>query len=321
MCHSRFKIIRAQTSVAEEVGPCNDAKDLQALLDPVNERCCDEPEDDCSSGVPSTCDADCGAVLLPFRAACADFLKIPMNAGMKNLIDQAANGCRVRPGVGARPPPPPGPCEPNPCKNGGWCRLPAASGAGPPGGGHRLLQKGADSDFTCTCAAGFSGADCSSGSPEEPWCHMVLPSLPDTLANWLDPTSLTTLFTVTGDLFDQASAIDWTYTYPSPYCDIPDRRPAAHAGQTVYLPRPFEIYSDTWDETNCGRINDWISLPDDVFDEFGNPRGVNQSNPENRAILQADRQSACAAVGCSWGYDYQDCSDYHGYSREECGAL
>ena len=166
---------------AVELGPCENFADLQTLLPLVNERCCDEPEDDCSSGVPSTCDADCGAVLLPFRAACADFLKMPMNAGMKNLIDQAANGCRVRPGVGARPPPPPGPCEPNPCKNGGWCRLPAASGAGLPGGGHRLLQKGADSDFTCTCAAGFSGADCSSGSPEEPWCHMVLPSLPDTV--------------------------------------------------------------------------------------------------------------------------------------------
>ena len=136
---------------AVELGPCENFADLQTLVEPVNERCCDEPEDDCSSGVPSTCDADCGAVLLPFRAACADFLKVPMNAGMKNLIDQAADGCRVRPGVSARPPPPPGPCEPNPCKNGGTCNDIVAP---------KSLGEGVNRGFTCSCKAGWRWPRC-----------------------------------------------------------------------------------------------------------------------------------------------------------------
>ena len=56
---------------------CDDFGQLQSLLGPVNEACCTGAVD-CSSGMPDICDATCGATLLPFRASCADFLKLPM---------------------------------------------------------------------------------------------------------------------------------------------------------------------------------------------------------------------------------------------------
>ena len=41
---------------------CGDFGQLQSLLGPVNEACCTGAVD-CSSGVPDTCDATCGARL------------------------------------------------------------------------------------------------------------------------------------------------------------------------------------------------------------------------------------------------------------------
>lgn len=190
-----------------ELGPCDNFGDLQTLVGPVNEVCCDEPSDDCSSGVPSTCDSDCGAVLLPFREACADFLSVPMNLGMKAIIDAAANTCHGA----VPPPPPPGPCFPNPCQNGGWCRLADGSKHR-----HRLLQD--SPGFSCSCAAGFSGADCSSGAAAQPWCHMELPSLPDTLANWLHAPTLVAGASVVADLLDQVSSMDLTFTIHKSHC-------------------------------------------------------------------------------------------------------
>ena len=70
--------------------------EFQAMLEPVNADCCDEPAEDCSSGYPATCNVDCAAVLLPLQAACADFLG---GMGMKPVqerIDTAAANCPVR---------------------------------------------------------------------------------------------------------------------------------------------------------------------------------------------------------------------------------
>lgn len=249
-----------------ELGPCDNFGDLQTLVGPVNEVCCDEPSDDCSSGVPSTCDSDCGAVLLPFREACADFLSVPMNLGMKAIIDAAANTCHGA----VPPPPPPGPCFPNPCQNGGWCRLADGSKHR-----HRLLQD--SPGFSCSCAAGFSGADCSSGAAAQPWCHMELPSLPDTLANWLHPPTLVAGASVVADLLDQVSSMDLTFTVHKPRCMLNGQRNSSlevYVGSSVML-----------DSYTCRSIYD---------------------------------PASCRSTGCAWGYPYQECADYYGYSRDQC---
>ena len=54
-----------------EVDPC---PDLQARTQAVNVECCDEPEEDCSSGRPTTCNIGCARVLLPFFDECGEAL-------------------------------------------------------------------------------------------------------------------------------------------------------------------------------------------------------------------------------------------------------
>jgi len=48
--------------------------DLGSRTDAVNAECCDEPEEDCSSGRPASCNAACAAVLLPFFRDCSQAL-------------------------------------------------------------------------------------------------------------------------------------------------------------------------------------------------------------------------------------------------------
>ena len=48
--------------------------DLQARTQALNEECCNEPAEDCSSGRPTTCNAGCARVLLPFFDACGEAL-------------------------------------------------------------------------------------------------------------------------------------------------------------------------------------------------------------------------------------------------------
>ena len=87
-------ILEAAVSTCPAPLACDNFKDLQQLLDTViNPDCCGNPGQDCSSGVPATCDAGCATVLLPFQAACATFLSLPMNSGMKSIIDVTANSC------------------------------------------------------------------------------------------------------------------------------------------------------------------------------------------------------------------------------------
>ena len=49
---------------------------------------------DRSTGMPDTCDDSCASVLLPFAASCATFLQLPMNVGMKTIIDAVVGTCR-----------------------------------------------------------------------------------------------------------------------------------------------------------------------------------------------------------------------------------
>ena len=48
--------------------------DLQARTQALNEECCNEPGEDCSSGRPTTCNAGCARVLLPFFDDCGEAL-------------------------------------------------------------------------------------------------------------------------------------------------------------------------------------------------------------------------------------------------------
>ena len=52
-------------------GACDDLADRTAA---VNDECCDEPTEDCSSGRPATCNVGCAHVLLPFFDDCAGVL-------------------------------------------------------------------------------------------------------------------------------------------------------------------------------------------------------------------------------------------------------
>ena len=76
--------------------PCSSMPEFQAVLDPVNKECCDEPAEDCSSGYPARCNDDCAAVLLPVQAACADFLHGAGLKPVKKAIATAAAQCPVR---------------------------------------------------------------------------------------------------------------------------------------------------------------------------------------------------------------------------------
>ena len=44
--------------------------DLPQRTAEINAECCDEPGEDCSGGLPHTCNSDCAAVLLPFWGDC-----------------------------------------------------------------------------------------------------------------------------------------------------------------------------------------------------------------------------------------------------------
>eukprot|EP01050_Picozoa_sp_SAG11_P029992 SAG11_NODE_8677_length_988_cov_1.357705_1_plen_248_part_10 len=48
--------------------------DLATRTKELDAECCDEQSEDCSSGRPSSCNAGCAAVLLPFFADCSDAL-------------------------------------------------------------------------------------------------------------------------------------------------------------------------------------------------------------------------------------------------------
>jgi hypothetical protein len=61
----------------------------------VNQECCDEPEEDCSSGMPAACNAGCAAVVLPFFEDCADALGRAVSA-----FDHVVALCEASSGAG-----------------------------------------------------------------------------------------------------------------------------------------------------------------------------------------------------------------------------
>ena len=52
-----------------QIGACSADSLAQRAAD-VTRECCDEPSEDCSSGVPTSCDSGCAAIFLPFWSDC-----------------------------------------------------------------------------------------------------------------------------------------------------------------------------------------------------------------------------------------------------------
>ena len=59
---------------SEEAGGYGGCGDLATRTKVLDAECCDEQSEDCSTGHPSTCNAGCAAVLLPFFADCSHAL-------------------------------------------------------------------------------------------------------------------------------------------------------------------------------------------------------------------------------------------------------
>ena len=52
-------------------GTCMGGQALQRRSDAVTAECCDQPSEDCSGGMPKTCNAGCAHIMLPFWDDCA----------------------------------------------------------------------------------------------------------------------------------------------------------------------------------------------------------------------------------------------------------
>eukprot|EP01051_Picozoa_sp_SAG22_P003283 SAG22_NODE_158_length_16966_cov_26.252446_2_plen_618_part_00 len=55
--------------LTEEGADCSSAE-ISRQIDAINVECCDEPTEDCSGGKVNTCNAGCGAMIVPFWTAC-----------------------------------------------------------------------------------------------------------------------------------------------------------------------------------------------------------------------------------------------------------
>ena len=65
---------------------------VQSRADAVTQACCSKPTEDCSSGLPATCDADCAAVLVPYYQDCQEILQRLL---MGNTIQTAIQRCDI----------------------------------------------------------------------------------------------------------------------------------------------------------------------------------------------------------------------------------
>ena len=78
---------------------CTDYVEFAVQLDAITSECCDQKEEDCSSGLPAICNTDCAAVLLPAIEACTDFLSssLPEAVGIggANVLTQLNNAAQM----------------------------------------------------------------------------------------------------------------------------------------------------------------------------------------------------------------------------------
>ena len=86
--------IDAAAAMCPAAPECSDYNALEQLMNGLHQECCDGPNQDCGSGLPSTCNAACAAVLLPMQAACAEYMSsTPLLAGAKESLDAVAALC------------------------------------------------------------------------------------------------------------------------------------------------------------------------------------------------------------------------------------
>jgi hypothetical protein len=67
----------------------NACSSVSVRMSKVNKECCNQPIEDCSTGFPSNCNANCAAVLLPFKQDCAPQLPAHINS----MLDTVAHLC------------------------------------------------------------------------------------------------------------------------------------------------------------------------------------------------------------------------------------
>ena len=65
------------------------AESVADRTEAVNTECCNEPEEDCSSGQPATCNAGCAAVLLPYIEDCRSMMQPSLAA----TVQRATESC------------------------------------------------------------------------------------------------------------------------------------------------------------------------------------------------------------------------------------
>lgn len=74
-------------------GSCTDYNEFYQLSVPVTRTCCDMPGSCPEADIPTTCSRDCADEIIPFQAACADFLALSVNRGLKAVLDAAVATC------------------------------------------------------------------------------------------------------------------------------------------------------------------------------------------------------------------------------------
>ena len=78
-------------------GSCNSCKsssELQVCATIINKACCEQPNQHCRHGNPTTCDASCGGVLLHVQSTCHDLLaKDNSLHSVQSVLDSAVIKC------------------------------------------------------------------------------------------------------------------------------------------------------------------------------------------------------------------------------------
>ena len=69
-CSSHGVCTSVATPASSSVPACSTVGDFSRLSEEVTAVCCDEPSETCATGIPSTCNSGCAAVLLPFEHGC-----------------------------------------------------------------------------------------------------------------------------------------------------------------------------------------------------------------------------------------------------------